>query len=455
MGITQKKSKQVAKKTTVVNDAKSTIGQAKVVNDSLAVLNAGLGGAKDKRTSSVYTAKILNPGELDAIYYANGLGAKIINIPVNDMTREWREINTPSLSPEQIQLIEQAEVAYGTRALVNEAKKWARLYGGAIIVMGIDGTGDHDEPLDLSRVQKGSLKYMHVFDRWEVSPVDINLSDPYKSNFREPEYYLLPNQKDKIHYSRVVRFDGTLVPWRLRRMNSYWNSSIFNSIYNDLRNCDIVKDSTAALVLEAKKDIIKVKDLKNMILAGQEDKIVERFALADLMKSNFNMLLLDGDEEYSQVTNGFSGLPQLVQQYLNILASISDIPATRLLGLSAPGLNSTGESEIRNYYDMISSGQANELTEQVSYMDEVLVRSTLGSMPEDHSFIWKPLWTADRETVVSTDKAEAEKHSILLDRNVVTVEEVRNELKVTDSYSNLEDAPPAPKKEEEPVPPPE
>lgn len=225
-------------------------------------------------------------------------------------------------------------------------------------------------------------------------------------------------------------------------MNQYWDSSILNALYNDLRNCDLIKDSTASLVLEAKKDIIKVANLQNMILAGQEDKIVDRFALADLMKSNFNMLLLDGNEDYSQITNSFAGLPQLVQEYLNILAAISDIPATRLLGLSAPGLNSTGTTELENYYTMVNSLQENDFNKQLQYTDQIMLRSLFGKMPKSFVSSWNPLWSESAKTITERQKVDSDRHVSLLGAGVISVDEVREELKTNEVYSSLEDKAP-------------
>ncbi len=424
----------------------SSLGAAKVITksltDSLTSLNAGLATVKDKRTYLQYKGQIITPSELDAIYFSNGLGKKIIDIPVNDMTREWRSLSSQELSEEDIKLFQQYELSFDTKSKFNDAQKWARLYGGSIIIFGLDGTGESYEPLDLDDIQQGSLKYMHVFDRWEVSATDINLSDPSLPNFRMPTYYLLPDQTTRVHYTRVVRFNGSQIPWRLRRMNQYWDSSILNALYNDLRNCDLIKDSTASLVLEAKKDIIKVANLQNMILAGQEDKIVDRFALADLMKSNFNMLLLDGNEDYSQITNSFAGLPQLVQEYLNILAAISDIPATRLLGLSAPGLNSTGTTELENYYTMVNSLQENDFNKQLQYTDQIMLRSLFGKMPKSFVSSWNPLWSESAKTITDRQKVDSDRHVSLLGAGVISVDEVREELKTNEVYSSLEDKAP-------------
>jgi hypothetical protein len=70
----------------------------------------------------------------------------------------------------------------------------------------------------------------------------------------------------------------------------------------------------------------------------------------------------------------------------------ADIPATRLLGQTPGGLQSTGQSDIRNYYDRISAGQNLEVRPALSRLDEILIRSALGSRPDAVQYTWAPLW---------------------------------------------------------------
>ena len=46
-----------------------------------------------------------------------------------------------------------------------------------------------------------------------------------------------------------------------------------------------------------------------------------------------------------------------MRQSLEILAALNRTPAVKLLGISPSGFNATGESDIRNYYDYITSQQ--------------------------------------------------------------------------------------------------
>jgi hypothetical protein len=101
----------------------------------------------------------------------------------------------------------------------------------------------------------------------------------------------------------------------------------------------------------------------------------------------------------------FAGLPDIVKLYLMIASGALDIPATRFLSQSPAGLSATGDSDTRNYYDMLASEQSTVLQPAMSNLDEVLIRSALGSRDEAIFYIWNPLWQMDdvqKSTMVNT-----------------------------------------------------
>src|SRR5690606_22033771 len=70
----------------------------------------------------------------------------------------------------------------------------------------------------------------------------------------------------------------------------------------------------------------------------------------------------------------------------------ADVPATRFLGQSPGGLNSSGDSDIRNYYDNVAGEQKNEIKPALQLLDECLIRSALGSRPDEIHYTWRSLW---------------------------------------------------------------
>lgn len=88
---------------------------------------------------------------------------------------------------------------------------------------------------------------------------------------------------------------------------------------------------------------------------------------------------------------------------MQLVSAESGIPMTVLFGMSPGGLNSTGESDTRHYYDRVHVEQANINTPALYVLDECLIWAALGSRPEDLFYLWNPLWqmTEDQKATVS------------------------------------------------------
>jgi hypothetical protein len=73
----------------------------------------------------------------------------------------------------------------------------------------------------------------------------------------------------------------------------------------------------------------------------------------------------------------------VLQTYFLICCAAADIPSTRFMSREPAGQNSTGESDLRNYYDRPSSDQKVRLSPALTRLDEGFKRSILGPTNED------------------------------------------------------------------------
>ena len=80
-----------------------------------------------------------------------------------------------------------------------------------------------------------------------------------------------------------------------------------------------------------------------------------------MSKSVLNAVILDRDEMYDKQYTTLAGLPEVIDRFMLQLSGATGIPVTRLYGRSPAGLNATGESDLRNYYDLIEAAQRNRL----------------------------------------------------------------------------------------------
>lgn len=403
-------------------------------NDGLENLVSGIGTDKDKSVHYNYTFTPLVQHQIEAMYRGSWLSRKIIDIIPDDMTREWR-----TWQAEQAEIIYEVERALAVKEKINEAKKWARLFGGAAILIG-DGTDTPHKPLEINSMPKDGIKYLRVFSRYDLSPQDIenDLSSPY---YKLPKSYSINSVN--IHRSRFVFFDGLPLPPLARENNQGWGDSVFDAIHEAILHCGATNGNIMALINEMRLDIVKVPELGNNLSTQEgEKKLIKRFNLANRLKSTINMLLLGADETHEQKQADLSGLPDLMRLFLQVAAGAADIPITRLLGQSPSGLASTGESDIRNYYDNIRSQQNTDLRAEIEPLDIALIRHTFGNYPEGISYEWNSLWQMSPQEKADVDNKNAQTDKIYLDSALfpeeVMQKTISDKLVETGAYSSLD-----------------
>ncbi|AEG52564.1 anti-CBASS protein Acb1 family protein [Sinorhizobium meliloti] len=379
------------------------------VRDSLTNMVASLGTSRDKAAANVYSMPMLTYEELLNAYRGAWLPKKIVDIPAFDSIRAWRDWQAKK---PQIEAIEAEEKRLNVMGKLLETRIKARLWGGAALVI---GTGDQDltQPLDVERIGKGGLKYLTVMTRRHLTAGEID-RDPASEWYGKPKIYQL-NSADgaqvEIHPSRLVIFNGSQQPDEDIVTSTYagWGDSVLLSVVDAIKQADGTAANIASLVFEAKVNVIRIPDfMQNLGNAEYRAKILERYTLAATAKGINGDLLLDKEEEYEQKTASFATLPEVLMSFLQIVSGAADIPATRLLGQSPAGMNATGESDLRNYYDRLQAMQTVEMTPAMARLDECIIRSALGSRDPDIYYEWAPLWGMSEKEKADVFKTKAD-----------------------------------------------
>jgi phage-related protein (TIGR01555 family) len=361
--------------------------------DSLTSLVANLGTGRDKASTTFYGVPLLTDDQIVNAYRGAWLPRKIVDIPAFDSVRAWRDWQAKG---GQIEKIEDEEKRLNVKGKVLETRIKARLWGGAALML---GTGDANlaEPLDVQRVGNGGLKYLTVLTRRQLTGGEIE-RDPESEWYGKPKAYQLNSAtagQVEIHPSRLVIFHGAAQPDDDLVMTPFpgWGDSVLISVMDAIKQADGTAANIASLVFEAKVNVIRIPNfMANLGDDRYRAKLLERYTLAATSKGINGDLLLDLEEEFQQKTASFATLPDVLDRFLQIVSGAADIPATRLLGQSPAGMNATGESDLRNYYDRLSAMQEVEMEPAMARLDECIIRSATGKRDVDIHYDWAPLW---------------------------------------------------------------
>ena len=350
--------------------------------------------------------------DLEAAYRSSWLVGQVVDTIAEDMTREGVTINS-KLPPEDVKLIQSTFTDLNIWHELANTIKWARLYGGAIAVILTEGA-DYEKPLNINAIGKGRFKGLVVFDRWMLDPSFGDLVTEIGPSMGKPKYYrILPGMPalsgQRVHYSRVIRFDGIELPYYQRLAENLWGLSVVERMYDRLVAFDSATQGASQLLHKAHLRTIQVKGFREALALGgaTESAVVKQFNYIRLLQTLEGLTVLDGDDNFQVHPYSFSGISDVLMQFGEQISGATGIPLVRLFGQSPAGLSSTGESDLRNYYDHINKLQESQMRAPLVKLFDVVGRSVLGkSLPKGFEFEFNSLWQlsdTEKGQIAATD----------------------------------------------------
>lgn len=429
--------------------------EQKVNHDGYRNMVNRYGTAQDSSTAYSYAADVpVSDLELTEQYTGNGLFAKIIDAPAEEAVKHGFDfsLNDPEVEDfisDELDRLDWEETAA-------TAIKWSRLYGGAIIVMLVDDGCALDEPLDWNEVE--AVEELLVYERAIVEPDQTAIysynSEKVKkrgSKFQKPEFYYVNSRygQFRVHESRCLVFRNGRMP-----ETGFYSAYQFFGIPEHLRMRQalmetLVSHSYSVRMLErCVQAVYKMKNLSLLLNTPEgEEKVLKRLDVIDLARSILNSLVIDSDgEEYDFKSMPLSGVKDIVDGTCNMLSAITNIPQTILFGRSPAGENSTGESDMENYYNYVSKIQKMMLKKNLRILLDLIFECGRknGDIKEIPAYKvgFVPLWSlseteqANVDSVkAATEQTKAATAQIYVDMQVLDPSEVRIGLKKSEKFT--------------------
>lgn len=413
----------------------------------MAKLGAGTQNLQNYNQYSLSPFVTRNRIDLEAAYRSSWLVGQVVDTVAEDMTREGVTINS-ELSPDDIKLIQSTFIDLAIWHELSNTIKWARLYGGAVAVILTEGA-DYEKPLNINAVGKGRFKGLVVFDRWMLDPSFGDLVTEVGPSMGKPKYYrILPGMPalsgQRVHYSRIIRFDGIELPYYQRLTENLWGLSVVERMYDRLVAFDSATQGASQLLHKAHLRTIQVKGFREALALGgaTESAVVKQFNYIRLLQTLEGLTVLDGDDKFEVHPYSFSGISDVLMQFGEQISGATGIPLVRLFGQSPAGLSSSGESDLRNYYDHINKLQESQMRAALVKLFDVIGRSVLGkALPKGFEFEFNSLWQlsdTEKGQIASTDATTiAAAYGAGLITKKIGMKELLQGSRVTGRFTNI------------------
>jgi len=399
-------------KTMFKNLLKST---ATRFGDSMQNFANGIQLTDGKSSGVTYVESNISNQEMSAAYSSSWIAAKVIDKPIEDAFRAWRE--WVAGDPKQVTAIEITEERLKYKERVKEARVLADVVGQSYLYMDVQGAGKIEEPLEITETSKINIRFLTVLSSDVVVEGQLE-EDPLSENYGLPTYYEIngSTQHLKIHPSRIAVFYGrkrtnTGITFQKRA------DGVLKVGMEALKQYEATAKNVTDLTFEAKIDIMSVKGLSKQVATVKgAEAVTTHYETLKQIKTSNGMIVLDGDsEEYEQKQVNFSNLPEVVKTAAMAVAGAFSIPHTILFGESEGGLGSSGNLELSTYYDRIENYQNNKISEPLLIFDRLLVIEATGSDDPKIIYTWRPLWQISSKDKAEIGKTQSETLAKLLD----------------------------------------
>lgn len=393
--------------------------------DSLVDENTGMGTSSDKLTHLRPRATYLSAEECRSWYRSNGFVQNIIDAPAEDSVREWITIKTNKDDLNISRLIDNRLTSLKIKDKLKNLIRFSRLYPeGGFLFFGVDSPVPQTS-LNLGESLPDSIfriEYLNVFGPDRISIAEKNQS-PLAKDFHKPEIRF---DGYAVHPSRYVWLCPFYIP------EDQTGISIIETIMHAIIAQHTAVHSTTTMLYETGSKIFKSPKVGTL----STEEMAKFLRKIKAVMNSQSTMAIESDEELKRLeTNlGSQGIKDLFEFIFDNLSGLARIPKSRLMG-QAQGAISSGQYDLRSYYDDISRDQENDLRPILEKIIRLIVSETDGEIYKalggnvsslDWEFKFNPLWQLSEKEESEIYLNEARADDIYLTRGVIGPNEARS-----------------------------
>ncbi|MFK3708663.1 DUF1073 domain-containing protein [Klebsiella sp. NPDC088457] len=329
-------------------------------------MNIGTGGDRSAY-SKIRFSHLLNRATLDNIYIGDGLGRRIVDIVADEMFRAGFSVEGASDQPKIMSRWDELNLTQH----FTDAVAWSRLYGGSLILFGVNDGGDLT-----SEIGHGELEFVRVYDRYQVQPFLRDVNPESRTYGEVIQYQISPISGTPyyVHASRCHIFDGERLPNQIRHQNQGWGASCLQGIYDALTDFGMSHKHATSLLERKQQGVWSAADLAELCSDGEGREAVQaRLNMVDMTRSIGNTIGVDARTEKYELLNGdLSGVTDLQDRKQLRISALTGIDEQILFTKTPTGQGADKTTVPESWKQLIGRKQKDEarpaIEKAVSYL---------------------------------------------------------------------------------------
>jgi phage-related protein (TIGR01555 family) len=365
----------------------------------------------------------------------------------NEMTRRWvRLVNEgkDDGKKEKITEIEKRMRELNVQEHFRVCAQKTEWFGRAHLAINIKGQDDDAKrQLPLDKIAKGTLLGFQPIEPYWMTPYSWNATHPSRPDFYKPQSWFELGKK--THHTRYCTFIFREVPDLLKPAYDFSGISITQLmmpyVNRWLRTAKNVND-----LINIFSIVTLHTDLQSLL--QDPEKFMKRLSVFTQTRDNRGLLAVQKDKEDLKTNNvPLSSLDKLQAQAQEHMATPARMTLIDFFGITPAGLNASAEPEMKARNKYVSGMQTVGFKAHVKRVLDLIQMDLYGEVDEEIGFEFVSLEEPTGKDLADIRKANTERDKMLIEANVVSTDEVRDNLRndPEGGYTNLEgDAPEPP-----------
>jgi hypothetical protein len=300
-----------------------------------------------------------------------------------------------------------------------------KVFGYGLVIPVVDGA-NMEEPYNIDGIKKGSYKGMTVVEPYWLSPeLDQEaVGNPASKYFYIPTWYKIAGGK-RIHRSWVIKVINSEVSDVLKPSYYFGGVPLTQQIYERVFAAEKVANEAPLLAL-TKRLLVADANIENMV--ANPEKAAEIMAQVTYFRDNFAVWFKNPNDTVNQIDTSLADFDAMVMTQYQLVASIAEMPATKLLKTTPKGFNSTGDYEQDDYNQSLIEIQENDYTPLIDRHNELMTKSDYGKVIK-LKVTFNPIDTPTEKEVAEVDEIKSRTAGNYINSGILSPSEERNILR--------------------------